>query len=160
MLGFFYLYRTLIMSLCVPQKAVETGNALRRNIMKATESNYHLLDDDVQSIVDSVLTKVSDRNDKFSIDPITIIAIINCVIGVVRLLYVCLNRSDSTLRGLRDPNFIQRFLIKRQIRKHADKEHASDIYDSIREHAHQMNEDDIMRLVNLYDSQQIFKEQK
>jgi hypothetical protein len=128
--------------------------------MKATENNYHLLDDDVQSIVDSVLTKVSDRNDKFSIDPITIIAIINCVIGVVRLLYVCLNRSDATLRGLRDPNFIQRILIKRQIRKHADKEHALDIYDSMREHAHQMDEDDIMRLVSLYDSQQIFKGQE
>jgi len=129
-------------------------------MMRATENNYHLLDDDVQSIVDSVLTKVSDRNDKFSVDPVTIVAIINCVIGVVRLLYVCLDRSNATLRGLRDPNFIQRIFIKRQIRKHADKEYESDIYDSIREHAHQMNEDDIMRLVSLYNSRQIFKEQE
>ena len=129
-------------------------------MMRATENNYHLLDDDVQSIVDSVLTKVSDRNDKFSVDPFTIIAIINCVIGVVRLLYVCLDRSKATLHGLRDPNFIQRIFIKRQIRKHADKEYESDIYDSIREHAHQMNENDIMRLVSLYNSRQIFKEQE
>ena len=130
-------------------------------MMRATENNYHLLDDDVQSIVDSVLTKVSDRNDKFSVDPFTIIAIINCVIGVVRLLYVCFSkRGDVALEGLRNPNFVQRILIKRQIRKHADKEYESDIYDSIREHAHQMNENDIMRLVSLYNSRQIFKEQE
>ena len=130
-------------------------------MIKATEKNYHLLDDNVQSIVDSVLTKVSNRNDKFSIDPFTIIAIINCIISVIRLLYACYSkRSDLALQSLRRPNFIQKILIKRQIKKYAEREYVTDIYESMKEHSHNMDKDDILHLINLYDSQQFFKKEE
>ena len=58
-------------------------------MIRATESNYQMLDDNVQNIVDGVLERVSRKNENFSIDPLTIIAIINCIIGVIRLLYIC-----------------------------------------------------------------------
>ncbi|GEM_PF-6328859 len=128
-------------------------------MIRATESNYHLLDDNVQAIADSVLTKVSEKNENFSIDPITIIAIINCIIGVIRLLYACRSkRGDVALQDLRDPNMFQRFIIKRQIRKHVDKEYEADVYDSMREHSHQMDETDVLNIINLYDSKELFKE--
>jgi len=128
-------------------------------MIRATESNYHLLDDNVQAIADSVLTKVSEKNENFSIDPITIIAIINCIIGVIRLLYACRSkRGDAALQDLRDPNMFQRFIIKRQIRKHVDKNYETDVYDSMREHSHQMDETDVLNIINLYDSKKLFKE--
>jgi len=128
-------------------------------MIRATESNYQMLDDNVQTIVDGVLTRVSERNENFSIDPLTIIAIINCIIGVIRLLYVCFSkRGDVALEGLRNPNFVQRILIKRQIRKHAGKEYEADVYDSMREHSYQMDADDVTNIIRLYDSKQFFKE--
>ena len=128
-------------------------------MIRATENNYHLLDDNVQAIADSVLTKVSEKNENFSIDPITIIAIINCIIGVIRLLYACRSkRGDAALQDLRDPNMFQRFIIKRQIRKHVDKNYETDVYDSMREHSHQMDETDVLNIINLYDSKKLFKE--
>ena len=128
-------------------------------MIRATESNYQMLDDNVQNIVDGVLERVSRKNENFSIDPLTIIAIINCIIGVIRLLYICFSkRGDAALQGLRNPNFMQKILIKRQIRKHAGKEYEADVYDSMREHSYEMDADDVTNIIRLYDSKQFFKE--
>ena len=44
---------------------------------RVTKENYQDLDDNVRAVVDKVCLKVSNRNERFTIDPITIIIIAN-----------------------------------------------------------------------------------
>ena len=125
---------------------------------RVTKENYQELDDRIRTIVDQVSLQVADRNKNFSIDPLTIIMIANCIISIIRLLYICYSRdSTTTLEGLRKPSRFQRWLINTQIRRYAGKEYSEDIFNSVKEHSQDMVDEDIVHIINLYHSGQLFK---
>ena len=127
-------------------------------MIRATESNYQMLDDNVQTIVDGVLTRVSERNENFSIDPLTIIAIINCIIGVIRLLYVCyFNNSGAALKGMREPDWFQKLMIKTQISRYVTSDLSKDVYDAMQEQSNEMEDADVVNIINLYNTGKLFK---
>ena len=125
---------------------------------RVTKENYQELDDRIRTIVDQVSLQVADRNKNFSIDPLTIIMIANCIISIIRLLYMCYSRdSTATLEGLRKPTRFQKWLINTQVRRYAAKEYSADIVNSVKEHSQDMVDEDIVHIINLYHSGQLFK---
>ena len=125
---------------------------------RVTKENYQELDGKIRAIVDQVSLQVADRNKNFSIDPLTIIMIANCIISIIRLLYMCYSRdSTATLEGLRKPTRFQKWLINTQVRRYAAKEYSADIVNSVKEHSQDMVDEDIVHIINLYHSGQLFK---
>ncbi len=88
-------------------------------------ANRHTKPEPPQTIViDDIKTKIAIRvashanagDEKFSIDPFTIMAIINCIIAVIKLLYMCYS-ENSVSSKIKKRNIIHNFLLKREIRK-------------------------------------------
>ena len=88
-------------------------------------ANRHTKPEPPQTLViDDVQTKIAIRvashanasDEKFSIDPFTIMAIINCIIAVIKLLYMCYS-ENSVSSKIKKRNIIHNFLLKREIRK-------------------------------------------
>ena len=128
---------------------------------RVTKENYQDLDDNVRAVVDKVCLKVSNRNDRFTIDPITIIIIANCIISVIRLLYVCyFNNSGSALKGLRSPDWFQKLMIKAQVSRYVTSELREDVYSAMQEQAIEKSDGDIINIITLYNSGQLFKGRK
>ena len=125
---------------------------------KVTRDNYQDLDDNVRAVVDKVCLKVSRRNKRFTIDPITIIIIANCIISVIRLLYVCyFNNSGATLKGMREPDWFQKLMIKTQISRYVTSDLSKDVYDAMQEQSNEMEDADVVNIINLYNTGKLFK---
>ena len=125
---------------------------------KVTRDNYQDLDDNVRAVVDKVCLKVSRRNDTFTIDPITIIIIANCIISVIRLLYVCyFNNSGAALKGMREPDWFQKLMIKTQISRYVTSDLSKDVYDAMQEQSNEMEDADVVNIINLYNTGKLFK---
>ena len=125
---------------------------------KVTRDNYQALDDNVRAVVDKVCLKVSRRNKRFTIDPITIIIIANCIISVIRLLYVCyFNNSGAALKGMREPDWFQKLMIKTQISRYVTSDLSKDVYDAMQEQSNEMEDADVVNIINLYNTGKLFK---
>ena len=125
---------------------------------KVTRDNYQDLDDNVRAVVDKVCLKVSNRNERFTIDPITIIIISNCIISVIRLLYVCyFNNSGAALKGMKEPDWFQKLMIKTQISRYVTSDLSKDVYDAMQEQSNEMEDADIVNIINLYNTGKLFK---
>ena len=125
---------------------------------KVTRDNYQDLDDNVRAVVDKVCLKVSRRNKRFTIDPITIIIIANCIISVIRLLYVCyFNNSGAALKGMREPDWFQKLMIKTQISRYVTSDLIKDVYDAMQEQSNEMEDADVVNIINLYNTGKLFK---
>lgn len=125
---------------------------------KVTRDNYQDLDDNVRAVVDKVCLKVSRRNKRFTIDPITIIIIANCIISVIRLLYVCyFNNSGAALKGMREPDWFQKLMIKTQISRYVTSDLSKDVYDAMQEQSNEMEDADVVNIINLYNTGKLFK---
>jgi len=125
---------------------------------KVTRDNYQDLDDNVRAVVDKVCLKVSRRNKRFTIDPITIIIIANCIISVIRLLYVCyFNNSGAALKGMKEPDWFQKLMIKTQISRYVTSDLSKDVYDAMQEQSNEMEDADIVNIIHLYNTGKLFK---
>lgn len=103
---------------------------------------------DIQKVVATRIAqfaKASDNN--FSIDPFTIMAILNCIIAVVKLLYMCYSK-DSVKAGMKNPGMIQKLLLKRELRKHFNKEDRKAVYGAMLEVSKSLSENEIVELVD------------
>ena len=125
---------------------------------KVTRDNYQDLDDNVRAVVDKVCLKVSRRNKRFTIDPITIIIIANCIISVISLLYVCyFNNSGAALKVMREPDWFQKLMIKTQISRYVTSDLSKDVYDAMQEQSNEMEDADVVNIINLYNTGKLFK---
>ena len=69
------------------------------------------------SIATRVATHAQAKYSSFSIDPLTIIAIINCIITVIRLLYMCYFTDKAVADSVKNNSLLHKIVLKRQIRK-------------------------------------------
>jgi len=110
---------------------------------KPTEENS-----DIQKeIATRIATHARMQHKNFSIDPFTIMAILNCIIAVVKLLYMCYS-EDSMKSGFRNPGIIQKLLLKREIRKHFNKEDRQAVYGAMLEVSNSLSEAEIKDLLD------------
>ena len=94
-----------------------------------------------------ILAHAQSRCDKFSFDPFTIMAICNCIISVVKLLYMCYSK-EKMMSAIRSDNIIHRYLIRKEIRKNfKDKDERKALYKSFSEVSKTLSEKELFDLM-------------
>ena len=87
-------------------------------------------------------------NDNFSIDPFTIMAILNCIIALVKLLYMCYSK-ESIANKMVNKSAMHRFLLKREIRKKfREKTDREALYNAMLEVSKQLSETEKKELID------------
>ena len=100
-------------------------------------------------IATRVLSHAQAKDESFSFDPFTIMAICNCIISVVKLLYMCYSK-EGVASAIKKRSYIHIILLKREIRKNfKDKKQRKILYKSFAEVGASLSE---MELLNLMDS--------
>ena len=100
-------------------------------------------------IATRVLSHAQAKDESFSFDPFTIMAICNCIISVVKLLYMCYSK-EGVASAIKKRSYIHTILLKREIRKNfKDKKQRKILYKSFAEVGASLSE---MELLNLMDS--------
>ena len=94
-----------------------------------TENDEH--DPISQTIATRVATYANSQDKNFSIDPFTIMAILNCIIAVIKLLYMCYSRKGVS-NVFKNPNsLIHKIVLKKEIRKFFPKQGRKAVYDAM-----------------------------
>lgn len=90
----------------------------------------------------------SKQDGAFAIDPLTIIAIVNCLIGIVRFIYQCRKDRAAISKQMRKPSLFYRLIIKRGInREWKDKRQRKVMYDSMLEVGASLSEKEITEII-------------
>lgn len=128
---------------------------------RVTENNYFSLDPDVREMAENISFRISEKRKEFgdfSLDPLTIISIANAVVNVINFIYKCYdNNSKSALKKIKNPGFIFRILIRRQIRKYVNRNIEKDLYDSLIEYSQTMSIDDVVKIMMTYKNNKILR---
>lgn len=95
--------------------------------------------------------KTQADKDKYSIDPITILAIVNIIINLVRCLLEYFNQdSTKAANSIQELTFYQKFLLFRHVRKvAANRREAVYIYNSMVKLLPDLSYDDKLKLFTL-----------
>lgn len=132
-----------------------------------TAENIDDLHPDIRNVVDEVVSKIAVK-DIYFFDLITIVAIANCVVSVIRLLYACYGRNaERALSKLERPGLFTRIFIKRAIsentgfyRRHGNMpckdKLKDDIFSSLRAQAKEMKPEDVKNILGIYKTSGIF----
>jgi hypothetical protein len=95
-------------------------------------------------------TVASDVNKNYSIDPFTIIAIINITIQIAKIIYECRKKPESIIEIARNRPIIESIWLRRKIRscllkeqRHRDNDLSNAIYAGI----NQLNKDELDNLI-------------
>ena len=106
--------------------------------------------DDVPEIQEVIATRIAihaqSKEDQFFVDPATILVLINCIISVIRLLYVCKN-SNGVAKSIGKPGRIEKFLLHRQVKKNFTREQVDPVYKSMLDVCGQLSEKEIQELL-------------
>mgnify|MGYP003117029678 FL=1 len=99
------------------------------------------------SIAVRVLAHAQSKSDKFSLDPFTIMAICNCIISIVKLLYMCYSK-ESIIYAIKKDSLIHRILLRREIRKNfKGAEERKALYKSFSEVSRGLSEKELIELM-------------
>ena len=99
-------------------------------------------------IATRVLSHAQAKDENFSFDPFTIMAICNCIISVVKLLYMCYSK-ESIVHGMKTNSLLHRILLKREIRRNfKDKEQRQALYRSFSEVSETLSEKELHDLMD------------
>ena len=102
----------------------------------------------IQSLVATrVLAHAQSRSDKFSIDPFTIFTICNCIISLVRLLYMCYSK-ERIIYAIKKDSLVHRVLLRREVRKKfKNPEKRRALYKSFSEVSQALSQKEVTELV-------------
>jgi hypothetical protein len=71
-----------------------------------------------EKVANRITAHVQAADDNFAIDPITIVAIINVIVSVIRLIYVCYWSEEKIAHQIKKQSVIHSLVLSREIRKH------------------------------------------
>lgn len=102
----------------------------------------------IQSLIATrVVAHAQSRSDKFSLDPFTILTICNCIISLVRLLYMCYS-TENIIYAIKKNSLVHRVLLKREIRKKfKSTEKRRALYKSFSEVSRTLSQKEVTELV-------------
>ena len=69
------------------------------------------------SVAKRVQTHANAKDDRFGFDPMTILAIINVILTIFKIIYQCRKDNTAVHSGMKKPNLFYRLVLKRAIRK-------------------------------------------
>ena len=85
----------------------------------------------LEDVVNRVNLYAKAENKQFGIDPMTIIAILNVILTLIRFIYQCRQNREAIKDTIRKPGPISRFLMRRQIRKHFPPSERKAVYNAM-----------------------------
>jgi hypothetical protein len=97
-----------------------------------------------------VNVQANAENDRFNIDPLTILMIAGLIINLVRLVMQCRGRR-SVRSSVTRPGFITKYFIKRAIRKEFPKHECKAIYSGMIEVAKDMSDAEWDEVIDFYE---------
>jgi cell division protein ZapA (FtsZ GTPase activity inhibitor) len=85
----------------------------------------------LEDIANRVNLYAKAENKQFGIDPLTIIAILNVTLTLIRLVYQCRQNRTAMQDTIHKPGPMSRFLMRRQIRKHFPLSERKAVYNAM-----------------------------
>lgn len=104
-----------------------------------------------EKYISRIYTHIDSRSPGFSLDPVTIIALVNCVISIARLLYICYT-TEGRYVAAHNPGPLAKALLKRQVNKnfkHLTKQDKKNIYNSLLDFGKTLSEKEIAELTEM-----------
>jgi len=99
-------------------------------------------------IARKVLAYAQAKEESFSFDPWTIMAICNCIISVCKLLYMCYSR-ESVASAIKTNSILHRILLKREVRRRfKDKTQRKALINSFFEAGASLSETELYQLMD------------
>ena len=104
---------------------------------------------EIQTLVaNRVLSHAQAKSENFSFDPFTIMAICNCIISVVKLLYMCYSK-DGAAKAVKKNSIIHSLLLKREIRKRfKSKEDRKTVFAAFNQVGKSLSESELHKLID------------
>lgn len=100
-----------------------------------------------RKVADRIMSHAQSRDKNFSFDPFTIMAICNCIISVVKLLYMCYS-TNSVASAIKKDSVLHRVLLKREIRKNfKDKNQRKVLYSSFSDVSKTLSQRELLNLL-------------
>lgn len=104
---------------------------------------------EIQNIVAiRVLSHCQSKSQKFSLDPATIILICNCIISVIKLLYICYSKQGAA-QAFKKSSLIHDIVLRREIRRRfKSRDERKAMYRSMKDVAQALSEVELNQLVD------------
>ena len=81
-------------------------------------------------VATKVATYANAQDSTCTLDPATLLIIVNIIVNVIRLVYTCV--KDSTVaKMIKNPGRVQRYLLYREVKKSFPKEQRKAIYEGL-----------------------------
>ena len=101
---------------------------------------------DLNKVATRISSHVAAKDEKFGIDPATLTLIISIIINLIRLWWQC--RSTEKVRGeLRNPSWLFKLFLKREIRKQARRQDRVAIYGAFMDVTPKLTDQDIDNII-------------
>ena len=98
-------------------------------------------------IAQRIIAHAQAKDVDFSFDPFTIMAICNCIISVIKLLYMCYSK-EAIASAIKKRSYLHTILLKREVRKNfKDKKQRKVLYRSFAEVGASLSEMELFELM-------------
>lgn len=99
------------------------------------------------SVAERIQAHANAKDDKFGFDPMTILAIVNIILTICRIIYECRKNREKVAAGMKKPNLFYRLMLKRAINKNFKGTDRQTVYDATLEVAGGLSEKEITEIL-------------
>tara|TARA_Y100000114_G_C11762178_1_gene330431 strand:+ start:3925 stop:4251 length:327 start_codon:yes stop_codon:yes gene_type:complete len=96
----------------------------------------------LNNVANRIASHLSVKDEKFGIDPATISIIISIIVNLVKLWWSCRNQS-KTKKELKNPSWLFKLMMKREIRKRVKGKRRKHMYDAFMDVAPTLSETEL-----------------
>lgn len=100
------------------------------------------------SVAMKVACYANSKNNKCSIDPATLLIIVNIIVNVIRLLYTCFFTEDAVAKNLKAPGRLQKFLLYREVKKNFPISQRKAIYEGLLATSKNLSDKEVKDLIS------------
>lgn len=95
--------------------------------------------------------QANSENDKFGVDPLTVIAIANLILTMIRLIYQCRSGRESVKEAAARPGPISRFFVRRAIAKNFPRSERKAVYNATLRVSGKMSGKELDEIIDYYE---------
>jgi len=86
------------------------------------------------------------KNATCTVDPATLLIIVNIIVNVIRLLYTCL-KDNTVAKMIKNPGRVQKYLLYREVKKNFPHEQRKSIYEGLLSACSNLSECEVKELM-------------
>lgn len=110
-------------------------------------------DKEIITVAGRIAANVKAKDDNFAIDPFTILAIVNVLIGIIRMVMECRSNREQAKKIIRKPGVIARYLMRREIKKHFPPHERRGVYSAMLSITSSLSEKEIDKSFDLVEKE-------